>query len=1763
MNKKIYRLLALILLVFSYIVAKPQCLTPLVVTIDAIPRQNICKSESVDLLAKTNLATPVPTVCALNPSLTCPSGSIDTVKSIGAGSIINSGQGSAGPELFGDFGEAQSRSQIIILASELAASGFVGGTIYSLTLDIGRFQAGTNHTIPNLSIKMGCNSVSSFTNSFYSGLLEVFSPKTVTLTTTGLRTFTFDQAFDWDGQSNIIIEFCFFSPAGTGFSDPGANFGTYTKDHSPGFSCWRRVTASTSNGDCIVTGGTEKNFNQRPNIKFNVCKPKTVNLTYAWTPGPLANSTTNRVTASPSANTTYFVTVTKPDEPGCSVTQQITITVDDPSLFTPTVNTPICEGSTLQFQANTTGVSYFWSGPNSFGRTTQNPTLLNATPAASGTYTFIVDNGNCTATKTLIVDVQKTPNTGVAKDSTICRSIANLNLFGLLTNEDPGGTWTDDNNSTILTGGSLNPSLLNNAILPATFNYTYKITNVCGTVSTTVKVTVIPTRSPGVDDDTTLCETGSSVDLFTILDQNPTSGGSWTENNATGQMTPSGIFSPSNLGPGTYTFNYTVTGTFPCANLSSKVTVVVRDQPYAGDDNAKVICTNSSINLFNQLLNSPKPGGTWKDVNNSGGNLNTATGAYTATAVNAGVYSFVYKVAGQAPCVADSSMITLTVKGPPQISNVVTTCAPDKATYTTSFDLTNGDPSTYAVDIPGGTFSGSNPVVYTSAPIPDATSATFKVTDGNSCTFSTTTVLKRCACPTQAGTINRTDTIHACNGNPFTATYDGGYISDGNDTLMYVLHTGSGAALGTVIIQQSSPTIVNYSALPIVQGQVYYLSPVAGNRLGNNLVDVSDQCLSVTQGVPVVFGTIGAPSFTFSSNPACPGSNVTLTSSVTGSPNYSWTGPSTFTSPFPNPTVNNISAASEGLYTLTVSSNGCSLSTSRTLTIVTIPTVTLTADTEICAGQCGNIYIGVNAAGPIRVVYAVTPGTSTDTLLSPGLHAIEVCPVTNVTYSLVYAYFPGGGCGFNLTGGVSVKVVPVPTASFNVVGDSAFCYNEANTGKVVFHLQTGLTANLIYSLNNVDQPSRTVINNDEISVPATTPGITKFELESMALTSGTCKFVNNNAPISFYNLSDPVVTAGIDKSVLCSNDSVKLSFTVSASAKVAIDYMVGSTPKTVITSKDTVVYVKFTGSGTLTIQKASYLVKPSCSRNIGQTFTILANPVPVPSISVTNTACNNTNTGVISVSTNDPTNTYRLDQGLYVTDSIFGNLFSGFHDVSVKAANGCIVTQRVEVIAVSNLTLVSNIIHTSCGYADGQVNLSVTNGKAPYTILFNGKEYSTFPIKDVAAGTYPVLVIDKNSCVVQKDLVVLPSIPIVMSLTDNGLIDCTAPEYSAVFVSAKGGTGNYTFSVPGRPIQSDSVFHGLFPQTYIVTVTDDRGCKSSKQIKLNSIQKFTISPIIRKQLLCWEDRDAQILVNTINATLPLEFSLTNVNDYTSNNLFENVGPGNFTVYVRERGGCHREQSVSFGVTRPEPIDLEVLSSGPPACFNTADGFIVLKATGGSLADKYYTINGADTNSYKVDPNFTGVSKGNHILIAKDGNGCHSDTINFYLDGPDDIILSAGFTFNAGKTLAELTINATGGTPDYVYSIDNVQYKSNNVFSNLKPGIQTYCVKDKKDCLVCQTINLSADGVAEIDLSTSVLIFPNPFSDAFTLSSETELRNVSIRILNSIGEEVYTGNFDSLNKQPKSIKPTVSMAAGIYTLELHSDQGASVKKLIKQ
>src|SRR5207253_3071785 len=128
-------------------------------------------------------------------------------------------------------------------------------------------------------------------------------------------------------------------------------------------------------------------------------QPWSITWSDSVTESGITNSPHTR-TVSPPSTTMYSVTQVS-DAHSCTnntSSGSVTVTINPtPAAPSPSNNGPVCEGATLELFANVTADSYSWTGPNSFTSSAQNPTISNATTAASGMYELTVTSSGCTS----------------------------------------------------------------------------------------------------------------------------------------------------------------------------------------------------------------------------------------------------------------------------------------------------------------------------------------------------------------------------------------------------------------------------------------------------------------------------------------------------------------------------------------------------------------------------------------------------------------------------------------------------------------------------------------------------------------------------------------------------------------------------------------------------------------------------------------------------------------------------------------------------------------------------------------------------------------------------------------------------------------------------------------------------------------------------------------------------------------------------------------------------------------------------------------------------------------------------------------------------------------------------------------------------------------------------------------------------------------------------------------------------------------------
>ncbi|NNE27571.1 MAG: hypothetical protein HKN09_12075, partial [Saprospiraceae bacterium] len=206
-----------------------------------------------------------------------------------------------------------------------------------------------------------------------------------------------------------------------------------------------------------------------------------------------------------------------------------------------------------------------------------------------------------------------------------------------------------------------------------------------------------------------------------------------------------------------------------------------------------------------------------------------------------GFYTFELTESNES-CIA-STEITVEILPDLELSNLEFNCDLNEM-YTVTFDILSGV-APYAVN--GNLIAGST---FISTLIESEEDFEFLVTDALGCQVEIDGDFE-CPCISDAGTMEL-NTLSACAepGAFIEAIWEDNATLDANDIGLYVLHDEDGDALGDILFTNDDG--VFFYEDEIIPGQIYYVSYVVGDEL-NGEVDYDDDCLSVSEGQPIIF----------------------------------------------------------------------------------------------------------------------------------------------------------------------------------------------------------------------------------------------------------------------------------------------------------------------------------------------------------------------------------------------------------------------------------------------------------------------------------------------------------------------------------------------------------------------------------------------------------------------------------------------------------------------------------------------------------------------------------------------------------------------------------------------------------------------------------------------------------------------------------------------------------------------------------------------
>jgi len=203
----------------------------------------------------------------------------------------------------------------------------------------------------------------------------------------------------------------------------------------------------------------------------------------------------------------------------------------------------------------------------------------------------------------------------------------------------------------------------------------------------------------------------------------------------------------------------------------------------------------------------------------------------------------------------------------------------------------------------------------------------------------------------------------------------------------------------------------------------------------------------------------------------------------------------------------------------------------------------------------------------------------------------------------------------------------------------------------------------------------------------------------------------------------------------------------------------------------------------------------------------------------------------------------------------------------------------------------------SCpGTPDGSINALPNFGTPPYAFVWsNGATTQT--IAGLPAGAYTVIVTDILGVMKMRTIFLPPPVPITISGTVQN-IKCRSAHDGSIMLNVSGGSPPYTYLWSNG--KKTSTITGLYPGTFLVTVTDSKGCITAATYTITQpATSVTIAKTVSK-INCGGKCNANIKL-TVSGGVPPYTLLWNTGATTS--ALTGLCAGIYTCTITDAVGC--------------------------------------------------------------------------------------------------------------------------------------------------------------------------------------------------------------------------------------------------------------------
>ncbi|WP_422860192.1 T9SS type A sorting domain-containing protein [Flagellimonas sp. S174] len=412
---------------------------------------------------------------------------------------------------------------------------------------------------------------------------------------------------------------------------------------------------------------------------------------------------------------------------------------------------------------------------------------------------------------------------------------------------------------------------------------------------------------------------------------------------------------------------------------------------------------------------------------------------------------------------------------------------------------------------------------------------------------------------------------------------------------------------------------------------------------------------------------------------------------------------------------------------------------------------------------------------------------------------------------------------------------------------------------------------------------------------------------------------------------------------------------------------------------------------------------------------------------------------------------------------------------------------------------------------------------------------------------------------------------------------CKGEDFGSIQLDISGGTGGpYEVSWLDSPV-TDSFRENLSIGEYIYFVSDGECQVSNEDSPIVLTEPETgieVIEISKTNISVNGADDGMLTIDVQNGVPPFSYEWTKDEDLfvisqeSTDNQLVGLGEGSYQVVVIDANGCSASLEQPVIIFEPEPLEIVEFIPENIYCKGEASGSITANVTGippfSYIWEKEGQVNFLVPNTSTI----TGLTPGTYTLRLTDDSNVSEVVSSVVLTEPSEVLGGNLVPFPTECFIGEegtINVNAHGGTPPYVYSIDGgLNFQGSDTFTNLQADNYQVLIVDDNGCeLFIDTTVGSPDQIkAEFAMTSQAFMDENiiavdlsyPFPDTVEWSVPesaiiTEQNNDKLGLMFTapgeyeIGVTVYRDNcWSSLTKKilvlENSLTDTASENEGI-------------------